>query len=287
MKKLQQILASPSGHWVGDGFPVRTLFSQSGDGARYSPFLMLDYGGPVDFDPTEKQRGVGSHPHRGFETVTVVYQGGLEHRDSGGNTGEIGPGDVQWMTAASGVIHEEFHSRAFAQSGGPFEMAQLWVNLPAQHKMAPPRYQGLLNAQIPVVSLQNNGGQVRVIAGEFGGQRGPAQTFTPINLWDVRLRAGARVQLPIEAGHTALLALLHGTVVVNDEQTASEVSLLAFGRGGHDITLEAREDVTILLMSGEPIDEPIVAHGPFVMNTESEIHQAFVDYRTGKMGRIA
>ena len=275
MKKLQEVVPSSQDHWVGDGFPVRTLFSHGSEAARFSPFLMLDYGGPMDFDATDSQRGVESHPHRGFETVTVIYHG------------EIGPGDVQWMTAASGIIHEEFHARSYAQTGGALEMAQLWVNLPARYKMTAPRYQSLRNAHIPVVALNEDSGYVRVIAGELQGHRGPAQTFTPVNLWDVSLRAGKCVHLPIQAGHTALLALLHGEVVINDEQQAREISLLVFSREGSDIVLKAGRDATILLMSGEPIDEPVATYGPFVMNTAQELQQAVTDYRSGKMGRIA
>lgn len=286
MKSLQQIIPSPKGHWVGDGFPVRSLFSHGSEPTRFSPFLMLDYGGPTQFDPTTERRGVDSHPHRGFETVTIVYHGELEHRDSVGHHGEIGPGDVQWMTAASGIIHEEFHSRGFAERGGPFEMVQLWVNLPAQYKMSPPRYQTLLNAHIPSVALPNLGGFVRVIAGEYAGHRGPAQTFTPIHLWDIRLAAGHRVQLPLADGHTTLVAVLHGNIRINAEQNANEVQLAIFERQGQDILLEALSDTILLLMSGTPIDEPVAAYGPFVMNTTQEIQQAMTDYRNGNMGRI-
>jgi redox-sensitive bicupin YhaK (pirin superfamily) len=286
MKKVQQVLPSPQGHWVGDGFPVRSLFSHGKSPERFSPFLMLDYGGPTYFDATTEQRGVDSHPHRGFETVTIVYQGELEHRDSAGHHGEIGPGDVQWMTAASGVLHEEYHGKRFAQNGGHFEMAQLWVNLPATHKMSPPRYQTLLNAQIPTVALPDGGGTVRVIAGEYSGERGPAQTVTPLDVWDVRLKAGHRVTLPIADGHSALAAVLHGRVLLDGGQEAREVQLVIFERHGENITLEAREDTTILLMSGEPIDEPIAAYGPFVMNTQQEIQQAITDFRSGKFGQL-
>jgi redox-sensitive bicupin YhaK (pirin superfamily) len=284
MKKLLQVLPSPPGHWVGDGFPVRSLFSLSGDPQRFSPFLLMDYGGPTKFEPTAERRGVGLHPHRGFETVTIVYQGELEHHDSGGNHGEIGPGDVQWMTAASGVLHQEYHSSDFAQRGGDFEMVQLWVNLPARFKMSPPRYQTLLSAEIPKVSLPDNGGEVRVIAGEYEGHTGLAQTFTPLNVWDIRLARGVRVRLPLAEGHTALAAVLHGEVLVNEEQTEGEVSVLVFAREGNDIVLEAREDAVILLLSGEPIDEPVAVRGPFVMNTEQEIREAMVDYGKGRFG---
>ena len=286
MKKLLEILPTPAGHWVGDGFPVRSLFSHQ-NRTDLSPFLMLDYGGPAQFDATDKQRGVDSHPHRGFETVTIVYKGELEHRDSAGNHGEIGPGDVQWMTAASGVLHEEFHSQNFARNGGDFEMVQLWVNLPARLKMSPPRYQTLLDAEIPSIALPDGDGQVRVIAGEFEDNRGPAQTFTPIQVWDVRLKAGHQVQLKLEDGHAAAIALLHGSVTVNGGQTADSVGLLVFEREGNEIVLQATQDATLLVLSGEPIDEPIAAYGPFVMNTEEEIREAIADFRSGNFVRAS
>jgi quercetin 2,3-dioxygenase len=190
MKRIVSIERWPSSHWVGDGFPVRTIFTFDTLGYRISPFLLLDYAGPAEFEPSDKLRGVEEHPHRGFETVTILYQGELEHRDSAGNESKLGPGDVQWMTAASGVLHEEKHSRDFARQGGTLEMVQLWVNLPAKYKMNPPGYQTILNRQIPVAELSDGAGIVRVIAGEFGQIKGPARTFTPINLWDVRLKAG-------------------------------------------------------------------------------------------------
>src|SRR6187551_1953245 len=195
MKKVMGVHDAPKGHWVGDGFPVRSLFSYNGLGQQLSPFLLLDHAGPADFTPTTAKRGVGEHPHRGFETVTIVYQGEVEHGDSGGAHGVIGPGDVQWMTAASGVVHEEFHSERFAREGGTLEMVQLWVNLPAADKKSPPKYQGILAGQIPVVPLAGGAGTVRVIAGEFEGAKGPAHTFTPIQLWDLRLVAGRSVTL--------------------------------------------------------------------------------------------
>src|ERR1700739_121945 len=200
------------GHWVGDGFPVRSLFSYNSLGTQISPFLLLDYAGPHHFEPTTERRGVGQHPHRGFETVTIVYDGEVEHRDSAGNGGVIGPGDVQWVTGASGIIHEEFHSAAYAKTGGPFRMVQLWVNLPARDKMAPAGYQGIVSADIPVVDLPGGAGQARIIAGEFGGVRGPARTFTPINVWDVRLNRDAGASLDLPEGHTAMLVVLAGPV---------------------------------------------------------------------------
>lgn len=209
------------GHWVGDGFPVRSLFSYNSLGAHISPFLLLDYAGPHYFEPTTDRRGVGQHPHRGFETVTIVYDGEVEHRDSAGNGGVIGPGDVQWMTAAGGIIHEEYHSPAFAKTGGPFRMIQLWVNLPAKDKMAPGGYQGILDADIPVVDLPGGVGKARIIAGEFGGVKGPARTFTPINVWDVTLVRDADITLDLPEGHTAMLVVLTGHVTVNGAHDAA------------------------------------------------------------------
>ena len=286
MKKLIGIYTSPRGHWVGDGFPVRTLFSYDSLGKHISPFLLLDHAGPAEFTPTEQRRGVGQHPHRGFETVTIVYDGEVEHRDSSGGGGKIGPGDVQWMTAAKGILHEEFHSPAFARRGGALEMVQLWVNLPAKDKMADAGYQTLVDGDIPVLPLANDARQLRLIAGEFAGTQGPARTFTPIDVWDLRLNAGKPVTLDLHAGRNTALVILRGTVLVNGEEVARQGQLALFERDGHQLTLESNDDAKVLLLSGEPIDEPIVGHGPFVMNTEQEIHQAFADFQSGKFGRM-
>nr|WP_314487262.1 pirin family protein [uncultured Pseudomonas sp.] len=286
MKKILGVYAAPRGHWVGDGFPVRTMFSYDRMGKYVSPFLLLDYAGPADFTPTSERRGVGQHPHRGFETVTIVYKGEVEHRDSTGNGGVIGPGDVQWMTAASGILHEEFHSEAFARSGGTLEMVQLWVNLPAKDKMAEPGYQGILDREIPDLELKDNAGRLRLIAGEFDGQRGPARTFTPIDVWDVRLNAGKSATFDLHQGRNTALVVLHGAVEVNGQEVVREGQLVLFDREGTDIRLDAEQDATVLILSGEPIDEPIVGHGPFVMNTEAEIQQAFIDFQSGKFGRM-
>lgn len=271
---------------MGDGFPVRTLFSYDTMGKHISPFLLLDHAGPADFTPTEQRRGVGQHPHRGFETVTIVYDGEVEHRDSTGAGGKIGPGDVQWMTAAKGILHEEFHSAAFARSGGKLEMVQLWVNLPAKDKMADAGYQTLVDGDIPVLPLANDAGQLRLIAGEFAGTQGPARTFTPIDVWDLRLNAGKPVTLDLHAGRNTALVILRGTVLVNGEEVARQGQLALFERDGSQLTLESNDDAKVLLLSGEPIDEPIVGHGPFVMNTEQEIHQAFADFQSGKFGQM-
>ncbi|GLO56207.1 quercetin 2,3-dioxygenase [Pseudomonas putida] len=286
MKKILGIHRSPHAHWVGDGFPVRSLFTYDDLARQISPFLLLDYAGPHDFTPTRDRRGVGQHPHRGFETVTIVYQGELEHRDSTGAGGLIGPGDVQWMTAANGIIHEEFHSPAFARTGGTLEMVQLWVNLPARDKRAAAGYQTLLATDIPVVALDDQRGSLRVIAGEFQGHQGPARTFTAMDVWDLRLNAQATLQLPVAAGRNAALVVLRGTVRVNGEREAGPTSLVLLERGGEDIVLEALEGASVLLLSGEPIDEPIVGYGPFVMNSQAEIAESFDDFHAGRFGQM-
>ena len=286
MKNIIGIYTSPRTHWVGDGFPVRTLFSYDNLGKHISPFLLLDHAGPAEFTPTTERRGVGQHPHRGFETVTIVYKGELEHRDSTGSGGKIGPGDVQWMTAASGILHEEFHSDGFAKSGGTLEMVQLWVNLPARDKMADPGYQTILDADIPSIALKDGAGSLRLIAGEFDGHKGPARTFTPVDLWDIRLNAGKSLTLDLHEGRNTALVVLRGTVQVNGLEPVRQGQLALFDRKGDQMTLQASEDAVVLLLSGEPIDEPIVGHGPFVMNTEQEIHQAFVDFQFGRFGRM-
>jgi quercetin 2,3-dioxygenase len=286
MKKILGTYGAPRPHWVGDGFPVRSLFSYDSHGKHLSPFLLLDYAGPAQFQPATRARGVGEHPHRGFETVTIVYQGEVAHRDSTGAGGRIGPGDVQWMTAASGILHEEFHSPEFTKNGGTLEMVQLWVNLPAQDKLTQPGYQTLLNADIPSVELADDAGKVRVIAGEFGGHRGPAHTFTPIDVWDVRLNQGKTSRFTVTEGHTLALVVLHGTVKVNGTEAARDAQMVLLDRAGTDVVVEAQTDATLVVLSGEPIDEPIVGYGPFVMNTQAEIRQAVDDFNKGKFGRM-
>jgi len=269
-------------HWVGDGFPVRSLFSYNDLGAYVSPFLLLDYAGPHLFEPTRERRGVGKHPHRGFETVTIVYEGEVEHRDSTGNGGVIGPGDVQWMTAAGGIIHEEYHSPGFARTGGPFRMVQLWVNLPARDKMAPAGYQGIPKADIPVVRLPNRAGTARIIAGDYRGVKGAARTFTPINVWDISMHTGANVTFDLPADHTAMIVVLTGHVTIADHQAAGEAEMVLLGREGGEISIRADGDAKLLVLTGEPIDEPTVGYGPFVMNSEAEIRQAAEDFNSGR-----
>ncbi|MGE0130435.1 MAG: pirin family protein [Blastocatellales bacterium] len=287
VKKLRCIQRSADRHWVGDGFPVRTLFAYPNLGAALSPFLLFDYAGPMEFPPTAERLGVGEHPHRGFETVTIVYEGEVEHRDSSGGGGRIGPGDVQWMTAASGLVHEEFHGRDFARRGGMFEMVQLWVNLPAKDKMSPPHYQPILNSQIPAVSLPDGAGTARVIAGEFAGAKGPAKTFTPIHVWDLRLASGKRTDVALPDGYTTALVVLKGAVRVSDSEAIEAAEVGLFDRAGQSVSIECVKDTTALLLCGEPIDESIVGQGPFVMNNSQEIRQAMADYMTGKMGHLS
>src|ERR1035438_8026966 len=287
MKKIVSITRKPTAHWVGDGFPVRTVFSFDTLGYRISPFLLLDYAGPAEFVPADHPRGVDEHPHRGFETVTIVYQGELEHRDSAGNHGKIGPGDVQWMTAASGVVHEEKHSREFTRRGGTLEMVQLWVNLPAEFKMSAPAYQTILESQIPSVSLPDDAGTVRVIAGEFEGVKGPASTFTPINLWELRLKTYQRAELMLPRGFTTALFVLRGEVALGDSERAGEADLALLTREGDRVHIEAREDATLLVLNGAAIDEPVAAYGPFVMNSKTEITQAIEDYHNRRLRRLA
>jgi len=285
-KELVKIHRSSGMHWVGNGFPVRSVFDYNGLGRELSPFLLLDYAAPYQFTPGSEKRGVGGHPHKGFETVTIAYQGEVEHRDSSGGGGKIGAGDVQWMTAGNGIVHEEFHSPEFTRRGGMFQMVQLWVNLRAKDKSAKPGYQTLLKAQIPNVSLPEGAGTVRVIAGEFDGQKGAAKTFSPINLWDVNLRGGKAAELPLPAGHTTAFLVLSGEVAINGESKAGEGDLAIFAREGEDVRIDATADAKLLVLGGEPFDEPIVGHGPFVMNSRAEIQKAFEDYQLGKMGEL-
>jgi len=287
---MRQVLAvhdAAPPHWVGDGFPVRSIFSYDGLGREpLSPFLMLDYAAPRHFDPAARRRGVGVHPHRGFETVTIVYAGELEHRDSAGNGGRIGPGDVQWMTAASGILHEEFHSERFTREGGTMSMMQLWVNLPARHKMAKPRYQTILDADIPRIALGGGAGSLRVIAGEFEGQRGPADTFTPIEVWDLRVGDGRSVTLRTPEGHTTAIVPMQGRALVNGGHAAGPAQLLRLAREGGEFTVAAEGELTALVLAGEPIAEPVVGYGPFVMNSEREIAAAFADFQSGRFGQM-
>ncbi|HNP37252.1 MAG TPA: pirin family protein [Woeseiaceae bacterium] len=286
MKNILGVYSAPQQHWVGDGFPVRSLFSYNSHGEHLSPFLLLDYAGPAKFEPAERPRGVGEHPHRGFETVTIVYEGEVAHRDSTGAGGTIGPGDVQWMTAAAGILHEEFHSAEFTRNGGTLEMVQLWVNLPAKDKLSRPKYQDILNRDIPSVALPDDAGTVRVIAGEYDGHRGPADTFSPLDVWDVRLKQDRQAQFSFDEGRTLALVVLHGNVSVNGE-ALHEAQFALLDTARRDLVVDAHNDATLLVLSGEPLNEPVVGHGPFVMNTTAEIRQAIQDFNAGRFGQIA
>lgn len=286
MKKLAFIKRNGGSHWVGDGFPVRGIFSYNDIADELSPFLLMDYAGPADFPATTRKLGVGQHPHRGFETVTIVYEGGVSHRDSSGGGGTIGPGDVQWMTAASGLLHEEYHSPDYAAKGGPFEMVQLWVNLPAKDKMSAPGYQGIVADDIPEVALPGNAGTARIIAGNYGNASGPARTFTPMNVWDLHLKAGHRIALDLPEGHTTALFVLRGSLRIDDKHAVRAAELAVMEREGSQLAFDVTDDAIVLLLSGAPLNEPIVGHGPFVMNTREEIIQAINDFNSGRFGQI-
>ncbi|WP_018950691.1 MULTISPECIES: pirin family protein [unclassified Thioalkalivibrio] len=283
MKTILGTYSAPPRHWVGNGFPVRSLFSYQSHGRHVSPFLLLDHAGPMDFEPATRPRGVGEHPHRGFETVTIVLDGEVEHADSTGAGGVIGPGDVQWMTAGAGILHEEFHSRRFTRTGGRLEMVQLWVNLPSRYKMTAPGYQHLGVSDIPEIALPDAAGRLRVIAGEYAGQPGPARTFSPMQVWDLRLERDGEVRLDLPHGWNSMLVVLHGTVQVNGSEIARGGQLVMLSAEHEGVIVESNNDATVLVLSGEPIDEPVVGQGPFVMNTPDEIRQAIRDYREGRL----
>ncbi|WP_234108989.1 pirin family protein [Chryseobacterium sp. R2A-55] len=286
-KKVELIAAPKPAHFVGDGFRVHN-FIPSGyhlDMKRMDPFIMLDYNSKFHFSGTDTPRGVGVHPHRGFETVTIAYQGRVEHGDSSGGGGIIGQGDVQWMTAASGVLHKEFHETEWAKEGGIFQMVQLWVNLPAKDKMSPPKYQAIKNSEMKNVDLGENG-FIEVIAGEFNGEKGPATTFSPVNLMNAKLKSGGKAIFSFPEGFTTAALVIEGKIIVNEKEKVPTDHLVLFGNEGEDFTIETSEDSIVLVISGKPLNEPIYPHGPFVMNTREEIIQAFNDYNTGKFGYL-
>ncbi|HBC19021.1 MAG TPA: quercetin 2,3-dioxygenase [Alcanivorax sp.] len=287
MKKILDVYSAPQPHWVGNGFPVRSLFSYESHGKQLSPFLLLDYAGPARFPPATKPRGVGEHPHRGFETVTIVYQGEVAHRDSTGEGGVIGPGDVQWMTAGAGILHEEFHSPAFTYQGGHLEMIQLWVNLPAADKMAPPSYQAITGEQIPVVPLAAANGEIRVIAGEFQGHAGPAKTFSPMLVWDVTLQDHANVLLDVPDGWNTAVIARSGSSLINEHARAAVGQMVVLSSQGNQVQIQTEAESQLLLISGEPLNEPIEGYGPFVMNTKEEIRQAIRDFQQGDFGKMS
>lgn len=286
MKKLIEkiVINSDRPHMVGDGFRVFNYIPGAGiPQERISPFLLLDFNPEYDFGPSDHLRGVGVHPHKGFETVTIAYKGSVAHHDSTGSSGIINAGDVQWMTAGNGILHKEYHEEAFSKKGGPFEMVQLWVNLPKKDKSTPPHYQELTKDGMGKVQLADNSGEVNVIAGNFNGVAGPAETYSPVNLFDIKLNEGAETTTSIPAGHNTALLVVNGSVEVNGE-IAGEHSFVLFENNGEEIHIKANQKSVVLLLSGEPLNEPIVSYGPFVMNTEEEIREAIVDFNMGKFG---
>jgi redox-sensitive bicupin YhaK (pirin superfamily) len=285
-KKVEAVISAPPFHMVGDGFRVHNFIPGRYSMERMSPFIMLDYGSKHYFSPTDKPRGVDVHPHRGFETVTIAYKGKVAHHDSAGNSGIIGEGDVQWMTAASGVLHKEYHEENFSKQGGDFQMVQLWVNLPAKYKMSKPKYQEITNNTISKVQLENNEGVIEVIAGEYQHVKGSAETFTPVNLLNSKLNKGGKATFSFPAHYNTFIIVLEGNVLLNESNIVDYNCMAVFSNEGTDFTIEAQEDSIVLVLSGEPINEPIFAHGPFVMNTREEIVQAFNDFQNGKFGTL-
>lgn len=288
-KKIERIISQPAAPgMVGDGFRVYNYIpGHGGDSSisqqRISPFLMLDFNAEIDFGPSNRVRGVGVHPHKGFETVTIAYKGSVAHNDSAGNSGIINPGDVQWMTAGAGILHKEYHEQEFSKKGGPFEMVQLWVNLPKKDKLTAPHYQSITAAQMGKVELAGDQGHVNVIAGTFNGVTGPTTTYTPVNLFDLRLKKGGTVSTSLPAGHNTALLVVNGSANVNG-QPAPEHSFVLFANEGEEITITASEDAVILVLSGEPLNEPIASYGPFVMNTQEEIVESIREVQAGKFG---
>lgn len=287
IKKVERIIAPPPAHWVGDGFNVHGFFPHGPlTGERMSPFFLLDYNAKIDFPPRPKPYGVGPHPHRGFETVTIAYAGKVAHHDSLGGGGVIGQGDVQWMTAGSGLLHKEYHEEEYNRTGGPFQMVQLWVNLPAKDKMSAPKYQAIANAEMGRVAL-DGGGEVEIIAGEFAGTRGPATTFSPVHLYNLKPKAGTTVEMSFPAGYTTAILAIEGSAIINGAEKLPTDHLALFAVDGEAIKVKAASDGIFLVMSGEPLGEPIAQYGPFLMNTQADLVQALDDYRGGKFGYLA
>lgn len=284
-----EIVASPrEPHFVGDGFRVHN-FIPSGyrmDMQRMNPFIMLDYNSTHNFPPSDKPKGVGVHPHRGFETVTIAYKGKVQHHDSSGGGGIIGEGDVQWMTAASGVLHKEYHEEEWCKKGGDFQMVQLWVNLPKKNKMSAPKYQAIKYEDIKVYELEKNAGNIEVIAGEYKGAKGPASTFTPIHMLNAKLNKGGKAVFEFPAHYNTTLLVLEGNIVINGKEEAPTNHMALMANDGEAFAIEASDEAVVLVLSGEPINEPIAAHGPFVMNTREELMEAFNDFNNGKFGYL-
>jgi redox-sensitive bicupin YhaK (pirin superfamily) len=286
-RTIERVFTGARQHWVGDGFHVSNYFPSATESQkRMSPFFLLDYQKPEAYTPTTRRRGVGTHPHRGFETVTIAYQGAIAHRDSAGNGGVIGPGEVQWMTAGSGVLHNEYHDEEFARNGGTLHMIQIWVNLPRIHKLAAPKYQALTNESIKEVELPGGGGVIRVISGGFEDTEGPASTFSPAHMLDVRLNAGGRVRLPTPKDYNTALLVLGGKVTANGSKPVSAGEFILFNNDGDEVIVEAQEESIVMFLSGAPIDEPLVHYGPFVMNSVEEINQAIDDFNSGRFGDL-
>lgn len=285
-KSVERIIIPPPTHWVGNGFKVHGFFpNQTLGGRRMSPFYLLDYNSKYTFAPSVNRLGVGPHPHRGFETVTIAYHGKIAHHDSTGSGGIIGEGDVQWMTAGSGILHKEYHEEEFNRQGGLFQMVQLWVNLPAKYKMTPPKYQAIANEQMGRYELQE-GGSVEVIAGNFNGVQGAATTFSPVHLYNVKPKKGDSLTINLPENYTTAILVIEGNAKINKTETALVNNFILFKNDGEDIFIEAEEDSILLVMSGEPIDEPIASYGPFLMNSQEEIIRAIEDFQTGKFGHL-
>lgn len=287
-KPIEVIVPPREPHYVGDGFRVHNFIPSAYrlDMERMNPFIMLDYNSRFYFPPSEKPLGVGVHPHRGFETVTIAYKGRVAHHDSAGGGGVIGEGDVQWMTAASGVLHKEYHEESFSKEGGEFQMVQLWVNLPAKYKMSQPKYQAIANKEMGVVELQNNGGIIEVVAGEYNGVRGPANTFTPISMLNVKLNQNGEAKFEFPALFNTALLVVEGEIQVNGDSVVPVDHFVLFENLGEQFNIKGIQQSTVLVLSGEPINEPIAAHGPFVMNTRQELYEAFQDFQNGKFGYL-
>ncbi len=285
-RSIERVIPPLETHWVGDGFRVHNFFPYGLAEQRMSPFYLLDYNSKWDFAPSEKPRGVGPHPHRGFETVTFAFKGKVAHHDSRGNSGVIGEGDLQWMTAGSGILHKEYHEEEFSRQGGEFHMMQLWVNLPAKDKMTEPKYQAIEDSQIPRVKLPADGGTVEVIAGEYNGVKGPASTFSPIQIYRCRIKKGSRLQLSLPESYNTGILAAEGSVTVNGDEIVPADNFCLLSNDGTEVTLDAQEDALLMVLSGEPLNEPIASYGPFVMNTRGEIQQAMQDFNSGKFGYL-
>lgn len=284
-KEVANVLKAPAPHMVGDGFRVHNFFP-SGYEVDMNPFFLMDYGSKIEFSARKEPRGVGVHPHRGFETVTIAYHGAVAHHDSSGNSGVIYPGDVQWMTAASGILHKEYHEQAYSLAGGPFQMIQLWINLPAKDKMSRPKYQGVKQADMAKFILPDNGGKIEIIAGNYQGINGSASTFTPIELYNARINKGGKASFNFSSNFNTGFMVVEGSVKINGSEVAEVDSFIHFKNEGEEINLEALKDSVVLILSGKPIEEPIFQYGPFLMNTEAEINEAISDYNQGRFGYL-